>query len=99
MKSLNPRIQLELAKLEPLDSKINEILIEWDPIGFKSMEGVEQSVFLEYLRYIPEIKRYLEQDWDIQELIEDLEQSRLGYLRSSEEKRNEVIKSLQSLMQ
>lgn len=99
MKSLNPRIQLELAKLEPLDSKINEILIEWDPVGFKSMEGVEQSVFLEYLRYIPEIKRYLEQDWDIQELIVDLEQSRLGYLRSSEEKRNEVIKSLQSLMQ
>jgi hypothetical protein len=99
MKSLNPRIQLELAKLEPLDSKINEILIEWDPIGFKSMEGVEQSVFLEYLRYIPEIKRYLEQDWDIQELIEDLEQSRLGYLRSSEGKRNEVIKNLQALMQ
>jgi hypothetical protein len=99
MKSLNPRIQLELAKLEPLDSKINEILIEWDPIGFKSMEGVEQSVFLEYLRYIPEIKRYLEQDWDIQELIEDLEQSRLGYLRSSEEKRTAVIKNLQALMQ
>jgi hypothetical protein len=99
MKSLNPRIQLELAKLEPLDSKINEILIEWDPIGFKSTEGVEQSVFLEYLRYIPEIKRYLEQDWDIQELIEDLEQSRLGYLRSSEEKRTAVIKNLQALMQ
>ncbi len=99
MKSLNPRIQLELAKLEPLDSKINEILIEWDPIGFKSMEGVEQSVFLEYLRYIPEIKRYLEQDWDIQELIEDLEQSRLGYLSSSEEKRTAVIKNLQALMQ
>lgn len=98
MKSLNPRIQLELAKLEPLDSKINEILIEWDPVGFKSMEGVEQSVFLEYLRYIPEIKRYLQQNWDIQELIVDLEQSRLGYLRSSEEKRTEVIKSLRSLM-
>jgi len=99
MKSLNPRIQLELAKLEPLDSKINEILIEWDPVGFKTMEGVEQSVFLEYLRYIPEIKRYLQQDWDIQELIVDLEQSRLGYLRSSEEKHTEVIKSLRSLMQ
>jgi hypothetical protein len=98
MKSLNPRIQLELAKLEPLDSKINEILIEWDPVGFKTMEGVEQSVFLEYLRYIPEIKRYLQQDWDIQELIVDLEQSRLGYLRSSEEKRTEVIKSLRSLI-
>lgn len=98
MKSINPSIQLELAKLEPLDYKINEILIDWDPIGFKSMEGVEQTVFLEYIRYIPEIKRSLEQDWNIQELIVDLEQSRLGYLGSSEEKRTEVIKSLRSLM-
>jgi hypothetical protein len=99
MKSLNPRIQLELAKLEPLDSKINEILIEWDPIGIKSMEGVEESVLLEYLKYIPEIKRYLEQNWDLQELIVDLEENRLGYLRSSEEKRTEVIKNLKALMQ
>jgi hypothetical protein len=54
---------------------------------------------LEYLKYIPEIKRYLEQNWDLQELIVDLEENRLGYLRSSEEKRTEVIKNLKALMQ
>ncbi len=60
MQSLNPRIQKELDKLEPLELKVNEILIDWDPVGVKSMEGFDESVYLEYLKYIPEIKWYLE---------------------------------------
>lgn len=98
MKSLNPQIQKELDKLEPLELKINEILIDWDPVGVKSMEGFEDSVYLEYLKYISEIKRYLENDWDLSELIDDLEENRIGYFSTSEEKRQEVVKALMGLI-
>lgn len=98
MKSLNPRIQKELDSLEPLEYKINEILINWDPVGIKNMEGFEESVYLEYLKYIPEIKRYLENGWDLSELIDDLEENRIGYFSTSEEKRKEVVKALMGLI-
>jgi len=98
MQSLNPRIQKELDNLEPLEYKINAILIDWDPVGVKNMEGVEESVYLEYLKYIPEIKRYLENGWDLIELIDDLEENRIGYLNSPEEKRQEVVKALLGLL-
>ena len=39
MQSLNPRIQKELDKLEPLEYKINEVLIDWDPVGVVVREG------------------------------------------------------------
>jgi hypothetical protein len=98
MKSLNPRIQNELDKLEPLELKINEILIDWDPVGVKNMEGVEESVYLEYLKYISEIKRYLENGWELSELIDDLEENRIGYLNSPLEKRQEVVRALLGLV-
>lgn len=98
MKSLNPKIQKELDKLEPLEYKINEVLIDWDPVWVKNMEGFEESVYLEYLKYIPEIKRYLENGWDLSELIDDLEENRIGYLNSTMEKREEVIKALLELV-
>jgi hypothetical protein len=98
MKSLNPQIQKELDNLESLELKINEILIDWDPVGVKTMEGFEESVYLEYLKYIPEIKRYLENGWDLSELIDDLEENRIGYLNSPEEKRREVVKALLGLV-
>lgn len=98
MQSLNPRIQKELDNLEPLEYKINKVLIDWDPVGVKNMEGVEESVYLEYLKYIPEIKRYLENGWDLSELIDDLEENRIGYLNSPEEKRQEVVKALLGLV-
>jgi hypothetical protein len=98
MKSLNPRVQNELDKLEPLELKINEILIDWDPVGVKNMEGVEESVYLEYLKYISEIKRYLENGWELSELIDDLEENRIGYLNSPLEKRQEVVRALLGLV-
>ncbi len=98
MKSLNPQIQKELDNLEPLELKINGILIDWDPVGVKSMEGFEDSVYLEYLKYISEIKRYLENGWDLSELIDDLEENRIGYLNSPAEKREEVVKALLGLV-
>lgn len=98
MKSLNPRIQKELDNLEPLEYKINEVLIDWDPVGVKNMEGFEESVYLEYLKYIPEIKRYLENGWDLRELIDDLEENRIGYFSTSEETREEVVKALMGLI-
>lgn len=98
MKLLNPRVQKELDNLEPLEFKINEILIDWDPVGVKKMEGFEESVYLEYLKYVPEIKRYLKNDWDLSELIDDLEENRIGYLNSPAEKREEVVKALTDLI-
>jgi len=98
MKSLNPRVQKELDNLEPLEFKINEILIDWDPVGVKNMEGFVDSVYLEYLKYIPEIKRYLENGWDLSELIDDLEENRIGYLNSLAGKREEVVKALLNLV-
>lgn len=98
MKSLNPRIQKELDNLKPLELKINAVLIDWDPVGVKTMEGFEDSVYLEYLKYISEIKRYLESGWDLGELIDDLEENRIGYLNSTEEKRQEVVKALLGLV-
>ncbi len=98
MISSNPRVQNELDKLEPLELKINQILINWDPVGIKNMEGFEDSVYLEYLKYIPEIKRYLENEWDLSELIDDLEENRIGYLNSTKETREEVVKALLNLV-
>lgn len=68
-------------------NSINQILIDWDPIGISQHTNISD----EYSRYIPEIIKVMDDKGKLKELIYDIEGSRIGFLYTSDEAKREVI--------
>ncbi|MBD8488439.1 hypothetical protein IFO69_06735 [Echinicola sp. CAU 1574] len=93
------RIREFYRKLDAVDIKINEILIAWDPIGLKEMQGYQENVVIEYARYIPEIRKVMSDKVKLSKLIYEIEGERIGYHYSSDGDKQKCINSIFTLSQ
>lgn len=92
------RIRQILQKLDPLDKEINAILMEWDPIGIGKIEGFEHSLWEEYLRYIPKLKKALHEKEPIKPILDWIEGESIGSFFTSEENRMEISSRIERLV-
>ena len=73
-----------------LKSKINQILIDWDPIGIKEQTNIEN----EYSRYIDEIIEVMDNKRKLKDLIYEIEGIRIGFFYTTEKEKEHVIESI-----
>jgi hypothetical protein len=72
---------------------INQILIEWDPIGVSKHTNIND----EYSRYIPEIIEVMDDKAKLKELIYNIEGVKIGFFYTSDEEKKRVIDKIYSL--
>ena len=75
-------------------TEINEILKSWNPIGVSGSD-----LELEYVRYIDEIIKCINDKEDLFTLLNDIEGNRIGYFYTSEEVIRDVAKKILGLFE
>jgi peptide subunit release factor 1 (eRF1) len=92
-----PRICQILQRLDPLDKEINAILMDWDPIGIGKIEGFEHNLWEEYLRYIPKLKKAIQEKEPIKPVLDWIEGESIGIFYTTEENRMEISNRIEQL--
>lgn len=89
----------ELKSLTGLQTRINLVLIHWDPIGIQNFGVFAHNVYMEYVRYIDPIIEVISVKSELEKLLLDLATDFTGLDIENKKLRLEIEHLVKRLME